>query len=258
MCSSDLAEKVHRIRRRREYLNDAKSAQPGGLDEAFARLAREGWTLSAVLGLLKKLTVYPVFTSHPTESTRRTILRKQARVAGLLLDRFDPTLVPSERRANWEQIRTELTSLWQTEDHPRERLTVADEREHVLYFLSEVLYAIVPAFYEELAASLARAFGEAVAPETLPKLVRFGSWVGGDMDGAPDINAKTIRDTLQRQHLVIVNAYYLEVQRLGERLSQSASRVRVSGPLQQRLQEYARIGIASADRKSTRLNSSHT
>ncbi len=243
----NLAEKVHRIRRRREYLNDSKAAQPGGLDEAFTRLVREGWTLAAVLGLLKKLVIYPVFTSHPTESTRRTILRKQARVAGLLLDRFDPTLVPSERRANWEQIRTELTSLWQTEDHPRERLTVADEREHVLYFLSEVLYAIIPAFYEELAASLTRAFGEVVAPETLPKLVRFGSWVGGDMDGAPDINAKTIRDTLQRQHLVIVNAYYLEVQRLGERLSQSASRVRISGPLQQRLQEYARIGLASVD-----------
>lgn len=243
----NLAEKVHRIRRRRQYLNDTKSAQPGGLDEAFGRLVRDGWTLSSVLSLLKKLNVYPVFTSHPTESTRRTILRKQARVAGLLLERFDPTLIPEERRANWEQIRTELTSLWQTEDHPRERLTVADEREHVLYFLSEVLYAIVPAFYEEIAAALTRAFGEPVAAESLPRLVRFGSWVGGDMDGAPDINAKTIRDTLQRQHLVIVNAYYLEVQRLGERLSQSASRVRISGPLQQRLEEYSRIRLASAD-----------
>jgi phosphoenolpyruvate carboxylase len=243
----NLAEKVHRIRRRREYLNDAKSAQPGGLDDAFARLVQDGWTLSAVMELLSRLSVYPVFTSHPTESTRRTLLRKQARVAGLLLERIDPTLVPVERKANWEQIRTELTSLWQTEDHPRERLTVADEREHVLYFLSEVLYPIVPAFYEELAASLSRAFGEIVSPEILPRIIRFGSWVGGDMDGAPDINAKTIRDTLQRQHLVIVNAYYLEVQRLGERLSQSASRVRISGPLQQRLEEYARIRLASAD-----------
>jgi phosphoenolpyruvate carboxylase len=243
----NLSEKVHRIRRRREYLNDVKAAQPGGLDEALSRLAREGWSLSSVLGLLKRLNVYPVFTSHPTESTRKTILRKQARVAGLLLERFDTTLVPGERRANWEQIRTELTSLWQTEDHPRERLTVADEREHVLYFLSEVLYAIVPGFYEDLASALTRAFGETVAPESLPRLVRFGSWVGGDMDGAPDINAKTIRDTLQRQHLVIINAYYLEVQRLGERLSQSASRVRISAALQQRLEEYTRIRLGAAD-----------
>ena len=243
----NLAEKVHRIRRRREYLNDSTAPQPGGLDEALARLVRDGWSLAAVLGLLKRINVYPVFTSHPTESTRRTILRKQARLAQLLLDRFDPTLVPSERRANWEQIRTELTTLWQTEDHPRERLTVSDEREHVLYFLSEVLYAIVPAFYEDLAASLSRAFQTDVTPESLPKLIRFGSWVGGDMDAAPDINGKTIRDTLQRQHLVIVNAYFQEVQRLGERLSQSASRVRVAGPLQQRLDEYARIGLTSAD-----------
>lgn len=243
----NLAEKVHRIRRRREYLNDATAAQPGVLDEAFSRLRRAGWTLPAVMELLKQLSVYPVFTSHPTESTRRTILRKQARVAQLLLDRLDPTLVPGEQRANWEQIRTELTSLWQTEDHPRERLTVADEREHVLYFLSEVLYAIVPAFYEDLAASLTRAFGVEVTPQSLPRLVRFGSWVGGDMDGAPDINAKTIRDSLQRQHLVIVNAYFLEVQRLGERLSQSASRVRISASLQHRIDEYTRIGLTSAD-----------
>jgi phosphoenolpyruvate carboxylase len=243
----NLAEKVHRIRRRREYLNDSSAAQPGGLDEALGKLVRDGCSLAVVLGLLKRLNVYPVFTSHPTESTRRTILRKQARLAQLLLDRFDPTLIPGERRANWEQIRTELTSLWQTEDHPRERLTVSDEREHVLYFLSEVLYAIVPAFYEDLAAALTRAFRTEVTPESLPRVIRFGSWVGGDLDAAPDSNGKTIRDTLQRQHLVIVNAYFLEVQRLGERLSQSASRVRVAGPLQQRIDEYARIGLTSAD-----------
>jgi phosphoenolpyruvate carboxylase len=243
----NLAEKVHRIRRRREYLRDASKAQPGGIDDVMAKLVREGWTLPEVMGLLKRLSVYPAFTSHPTESTRRTLLRKQARIAELLLQRFDPTLVPGERRANWEQIRTELTTLWQTEDHPRERLTVSDEREHVLYFLSEVLYAIVPAFYEDLAASMSRAFATDVTPESLPKLIRFGTWVGGDMDAAPDINAKTIRDTLHRQHLVIINAYFLEVQKLGERLSQSASRIRIAGPLQQRLDEYSRIGLNSAD-----------
>ena len=56
----NLAEKVHRIRRRRQYLNDTKSAQPGGLDEAFGRLVRDGWTLSSVLSLLKKLNTWPM------------------------------------------------------------------------------------------------------------------------------------------------------------------------------------------------------
>ncbi|MBS0393687.1 MAG: phosphoenolpyruvate carboxylase [Proteobacteria bacterium] len=237
----NLAEKVHRIRRRREYLNDSAQPQPGGLDDALARLAREGLTAADVRDLLGRLCVYPVFTAHPTESMRRTILRKQQQIAELLLDRLDPSMTPAERRATWEQIRTELTSGWQTEEHPRERLTVADEREHVLFFLSEILYRIVPGFYEEFATSIERAFGAPVAVRELPRVLRFGSWVGGDMDGAPDVHAKTIRETLQRQQLVIVNAYFLEVQRLGERLSQSASRVGVSRALQSRIDEYAAL-----------------
>ena len=105
----NLAEKVHRIRRRREYLNNSAQPQPGGLDDALSRLAREGCSLDEVRGWLSRLCIYPVFTAHPTESTRRTILRKQQRIAELLLDRLDPSITPGERRATWEQIRTELT-----------------------------------------------------------------------------------------------------------------------------------------------------
>ena len=237
----NLAENVHRIRRRREYLNDASQTQPGGLEEAIRRLARDGRSLEDVLLLLRRMCIYPVFTAHPTESTRRTILRKQARIADLLLDRLDRFSTPRERRATWEQVRTELTSGWQTEDHPRERLNVGDEREHVLFFLSEVLYRIVPGFYEELAAALSKVFESDVHPESLPRILRFGSWVGGDMDGASDINAKTIRESLHRHHLVVVNAYFLEVQRLGERLSQSASRVAVAPALAQRIADYEKL-----------------
>ncbi len=248
----NLAEKVHRIRRRREYLNDSEQPQPGGLDDALTRLAREGLSLADVRGLLSRLCVYPVFTAHPTESTRRTILRKQQQIAELLLDRIDPSITSSERRATWEQIRTELTSGWQTEEHPRERLTVADEREHVLFFLVEILYRILPGFYEELAASMEKAFGAPSAARELPRVLRFGSWVGGDMDGAPDVHAKTIRETLQRQQQVIVNAYFVELQRLGERLSQSASRVGVSTALQSRIDEYAAMMPAAQQQAPAR------
>ena len=243
----NLAEKVHRIRRRREYLNDSTQPQPGGLDEALSRLARDGCTLPDLQRLLARICIYPVFTAHPTESARRTILRKQQRVAGLLLDRLDPSMSAGERRTSWEQIRTELTSGWQTEDHPRDRLTVSDEREHVLFFLSEILYRILPAFYEELAMAVEKAFGTAQKPGDLPSVLCFGSWVGGDMDGAPDVHAKTIRETLQRQQQVVVNAYYLDVQRLGERLSQSASRVPVSKALQSRIDEYAKLVPAAQE-----------
>src|SRR5262249_49749064 len=155
----------------RQYLASSTQPQPGGLDDALGRLQRDGVSAADALGRLARLCVYPVFTAHPTESTRRTILRKQQRIAELLLERLDPSITPNERRVTWEQVRTELTSGWQTEEHPRERLTVADEREHVLFYLSEVLYRILPGFYEELAEAINRAFELTVTPESLPRML---------------------------------------------------------------------------------------
>src|SRR4029079_3825068 len=162
-------------------------------------LKLRGMDLPQVLELLKKIRIEPVFTAHPTESARRTMLRKNQRIASLLLDRLDPSLTPHELRLNWTRVRTEVTTAWQTEDHPRERLTVADEREHVVFYLAEILYRILPAFYDELAEALSKLYG--VQPETLelPDIVRFATWVGANMDGNPAVHAKPIRETLQRQ-----------------------------------------------------------
>ena len=151
----NLAEQLHRVRRRRAYfLDDGGKPQPGGIADAIGRLKAEGCSLEDLQGLMGSLRIEPVFMAHPSESTRRTILRKQLRLADLLFDRLDPTLAPHEQRMLIDQIRIELTTSWQTEDHPRQRLTVADECEHVLFYLVEVLYHIVPAFHEEIGEAL--------------------------------------------------------------------------------------------------------
>ncbi len=238
----NLAEKVHRIRRRRQYFLDASDRpQPRGVEDALATLKADGLSLEDVLQLIGRLRIEPVFAAHPTESMRRTILRSQQRVARLLLSRLDPTLTPHELRDLWGQIRQEITAGWQTEEHPREKLTVADEREHVLFYLSEVLYRVVPAFYEEIADALAKLYGVEADALELPPILRFGTWVGGDMDGHPDVHGKTIRETLARQQQVILNAYYEECASLARRLSQSASRIRVSSALSKRIEEYSTL-----------------
>ncbi len=235
----NLAEKVHRMRRRREYfLKDSGRPQPGGIEDALGALKAAGLTLHDVMDILPRLQIQPVFTAHPTEATRRTMLRKQQRVAQLLLDRLDPTLTPGESRAVWNRVRAEITAAWQTEDHPRERLTVADEREHVLFYLGEVLYWVVPDFYEEVAEALEKLYGADAEALVLPRIIGFGTWVGGDMDGNPDVNGKTIRETLDRQNRVILGAYIEECQTLAQELSQSASRVNISVPLAKRIDHY--------------------
>jgi phosphoenolpyruvate carboxylase len=235
------AEKVHRVRRRRQYLNDSSTAQPGGIADCIARLRREGVPLEQTLELIGSMSIEPVFTAHPTESTRRTILRKQQRIAQDLLDRLNPALTPTELETLWARVRLEITSIWQTEEHPREGLTVADEREHVLFYLIEILYRVVPLFYEEIAAALARVYAVPVDSLDVPSILRFGSWVGGDMDGNADVHGKTIRETLQRHRQLIVSTYFKECRQLAETLSQSANRVGISAALAKRIETYGTL-----------------
>jgi phosphoenolpyruvate carboxylase len=239
------AEKVHRVRRRRQYLNDSSTAQPGGIADCIARLKREGVSLEQTLELIGSMSIEPVFTAHPTESTRRTILRKQQRIAQDLLDRLNPALAPAELETLWARVRLEVTTIWQTEDHPREKLTVADEREHVLFYLVDILYRVVPLFYEEIEAALARAFEVPADSIEVPGILRFGSWVGGDMDGNTDVHGKTIRETLQRHRQLIISTYFSECKQLAEALSQSAHRVGVSAALAKRIESYTALLPAS-------------
>ena len=236
------AERVHRIRRRRDYFRtEADRPQPGGVVDALAELKSQGLTLADIRALLAELSIEPVLVAHPTESARRTSLRRQQRIADLLLERSNPLLAPYEDQRLLERIRNEITTEWQTAEHPRERLTIADEREHAVFYLSEVLYSIVPAFYEEIGAALTHLYGADAATLELPVLVRFGTWVGGDMDGSPEVHAKSIRETLARHQQVIINAYYGECQRLAEVLSQSASRISVAPELARRIEDYRAV-----------------
>jgi phosphoenolpyruvate carboxylase len=233
----NMAEKVHRIRRRRQYLNEGKT-QPSGIIEAVTRLHAQGLGLDEIRRLMIEIWIEPVFTAHPTESTRRTILRKQQKIAQLLLGRLGLSRTAAETRQIWDRIRGEITGGWQTAENSRERLSVADEREHVLFFIGEILFQILPIFYEEIEAALEQVYGEEARALDLPEILRFGSWVGGDMDGNPDVNAKTIRETCARHQQIIVNRYFLECQGLAETLSQSAARVGISASLQARIEQY--------------------
>jgi phosphoenolpyruvate carboxylase len=248
----NVAEKVHRIRRRREYFQqEGDRPQPGGVEDALSQLKAADLSLEQVLALLAQLSIEPVLLAHPMESTRRTTLRRQQRTASLLLERSNATLAPHERRTLLERIRTEVSTDWQSEEHPRERLTVADEREHAIFYLAEILYRIVPAFYQEIAAALGKLYG--ASPETieLPVIVRFGTWVGGDMESSSDVHAKSIRETLARsQHTILAN-YHADCQQLAQVLSQSERRVGISAAVTRRIEEYRTLvpgapGIAPA------------
>ena len=232
------AEKVHRIRRRREYLQEVGQYQPGGLEEMLVRLKASGLDLNDIQALLDNILVEPVFTAHPTEPTRRTILRKEQHIVRRLIDMLNPTMTVQEKVACLENIKLDVTTGWQTAEHPTEQMTVADELEHVLFFVTDVLYRAMPPFYEDIENAAIRVYGVEAGKLNVPRIVRFASWVGGDMDGNPNVNAKTIRSTMARQRSLILDLYHRECAGLAGKLSQSYSRIVIDPGISEKIDEY--------------------
>jgi phosphoenolpyruvate carboxylase len=235
------AEKVHRIRRRREYLRDVNQYQPGGFEDTLVKLKASGMELDDLQDLINSLRIEPVFTAHPTEPTRRTILRKEQQIVRRLVELLNPTMTAQEQHVALENIRLLITTGWQTDEHPSEQMTVADELEHILFFMTDVLYRSVPPYYEDVEHALVRIYGEEARKLDIPVIVHFASWVGGDMDGNPNVNAKTIRATLARQRALILDLYYNECSTLSAKLSQATARIDFSERMLARIDEYRGI-----------------
>ena len=235
----NLAERINRIRRGRDHLRAGRAPQEGTLDDTIRRLATAGLGPPEVRDLLQRLLFEPVFTAHPTEATRRTLLEKEQAIGRLLVRRLDPSFTPAEERAALGRIREQITIGWQTEATPAQRPTVLDELEHVLFFLTDVVYRVVPPFYEALEDALAAVFGPAAAGIPVPPVLRFASWVGGDMDGNPNVTADTVRAALARHRGLVLERYHRETLELSRRLSQSSSRVAVDDAVLRRTEEYA-------------------
>ena len=232
------AEKVHRIRRRREYLREVGHYQPGGFEDTLVKLKASGMTVDELQELINTLRIEPVFTAHPTEPTRRTILRKEQNIVRYLVALLDPTMTAQETHACLANIRLLITTGWQTDEHPSEQMTVADELEHILFFMTDVLYRATPPFYEDIKMALSRIYGKDGEKITVPSILRYASWVGGDMDGNPNVNAKTIRATLARQRSLILDLYFNECAAISAKLSQTTERVGFSEQIIAKIDEY--------------------
>jgi phosphoenolpyruvate carboxylase len=237
---TNLAETNHRKRRRRAAQTSPDLlAQPGSFLGTLRRMRDTGITRQQALDLLAQIEVILVFTAHPTEVARRTVLFKRQRIATELeqLDRLPLTKRESEK---YEQaIMAEITGLWQTDEVRRRRPSVRDEIRMGLDYYTSVLFETLPALYDELADDFREAYGAELAANALPRVLRFGSWIGGDRDGNPSVTPECTRDALQIARETILHYYIDRVNDLIWQLSPSAYQVSVSTQLEAALSAYA-------------------
>lgn len=215
------AEQVHRVRRSRSYRSmENAEPQPASARWSMRELKRQGHDASDVERAVLALDVRPVLTAHPTESTRRTLLGLQGRVADALLAREQ---VPSEqRRAIEESLDGEIELLWLTAEVRHDRPSVRDEVSTVLWYLETRLLDASAAARDALVRAYEEEFGN--SSEALQQVVplTLGNWVGGDRDGNPFVTPEVTIATARRASYAILGRYHTALVELIERLSLSA------------------------------------
>jgi phosphoenolpyruvate carboxylase len=210
---ANIAEQHHRVRRRRQYVDEERAPRES-LADAFERIGgRRPEHISLEL----------VLTAHPTEATRRTILVAHVRIHDLIERLDDPTLTTPEQTSVEEALAEQITILWQTDEVRHGRPRVVDEIRHGLWFFE---HSLIDAG-ERLLAEYRKYVPDAPPPFS------FGSWIGGDMDGNPHAGPHTILEALTRARELALERYRSDVRELAVTLSMHRSLVPISAELEE-------------------------
>jgi len=238
---TNLAETNHRKRRRRAgKLDSAYQPLPGSFRGTLLRMKQSGIAAEDAIAALERVVITPVFTAHPTEVARQTVLLKRRRIAQQLerLDRLP--LTDEEAKHCEDNIRAEVTSIWQTDEVRLAKPTVNDEIRMGLRYFRLSLFDSLAKIYSEIAGAVQDVYGVEIEESALPNVLQFGSWIGGDRDGNPNVTSDCIRDALQMARELIIREYLYDVELLSDRLSSSRRQTDVSKDLLSRLSEYER------------------
>jgi phosphoenolpyruvate carboxylase len=215
----NLAEERYRAR----ALREADYGASGPAEALAAALA----TVRTELGdagleeLLATLRVHPVFTAHPTEARRRAVTSVLQRVGQQLELLADPRVVATAQPETRRRLLEEVDALWRTAQLRSQELQPLDEVRTLMGVFDTTLFRLVPAVYRELAAALNDSGGGARLPSA-PAFLRFGSWVGGDRDGNPQITAHVTRETMLIQSEHILRGLEAAATRIGTGLTADA------------------------------------
>ena len=244
----NLAETNHRKRRRRASQLDADAApQRGSLRGTLRRMKAAGFDRAGALSELANICIMPVFTAHPTEVARRSVMFKRRRISDLL-EQLDAIPLSKSQLNDLERaMAAEITALWQTDDVRNARPTVKDEIRLALDYYEASLFDTVPVLYAEIASALDAEFpmeisaadGDGRTPlSTLPLVVRFGSWIGGDRDGNPFVTAATTAESLLMSRTLLFEHYLSQLSSIFDQLGSSTNQAEISTELRLLLEGY--------------------
>ncbi len=229
----NLAEDKHRIRRKRAYESERRS-QPGSLEDIIQRLKKSHLSAGKIRRTLADFSIELVMTAHPTEAQRRAILERLFILQRLLFEREYRVMTPREKKELEKRAEEQITLLWQTDELRRRKQTVQDEVNNGLFYMSEVIFDVLPSVLERFRELLEKNFGRSFP---FPAFLHFGSWIGGDLDGNPFVTPEVTRETLRRQKETVLRKYINAVGELAGQYSQSMDLVGAEKALLQSMEK---------------------
>ncbi|MBT2224553.1 phosphoenolpyruvate carboxylase [Nonomuraea sp. NEAU-A123] len=208
---ANLAEEHYRIRILRE--RDAEGrVERESLAQAVQELGDE-----RVTELVKGLELHPVLTAHPTEARRRAVVTAIQRVSGQLTEYNAAGRGASERAESRRRMLEEIDLLWRTAQLRSTKLDPLDEVRTAMAAFDETLFRMVPQVYRSLDAALGD--GTGTRPPLARPFIRYGSWIGGDRDGNPNVTAKVTREAVQIQSDHVLTALETACTRIARTLT---------------------------------------
>ena len=229
---ANVAEQSHRVHEESARRRDRR----GLLQATVERVTAAGVDPSLIERVAERLELRPVFTAHPTEAARRSILTKTARVAEILDERNDArtdtaTLARGERR-----LAEIIDLMWQTDELRRARPTPVDEARSAIFYFDEIFRSVSADLFDELDHQLA---GLGIELDDHARPLHFGTWVGGDRDGNPNVTPEVTFAVLEAQHDHALRELIAAVEALATELSSSERIVEVSEELARSLADDA-------------------
>jgi phosphoenolpyruvate carboxylase len=220
----NLAEETHRVRllrqrRRSQYATPQSPPMRESIGAALRELKSRGVSSETVQQLLGKLSIELVFTAHPTEAKRRTMLNKLQRLAERLHNPESHIEDEITGIVNPRALEREITSLWLTDRSRSARPEVTDEVRTGLWYFDTTLWQTLPLLQDELERALAETYPTLKAPT---RWITFGSWMGGDRDGNPNVTPSVTAETLMLHRRLALDKLQLSLRELSKLLSVSS------------------------------------
>ncbi len=235
----NLAEENFRVdllrrRRAQDFAGTASAPRRESIEAAVCELKARGVDAARMQAIVDRLAIELVFTAHPTESKRRTLLTKLQRLGQVLRVRAQPGLTADTELLEPDCVEREIASLWLTDRSRAARPEVTDEAKTGLWYFDTTLYDTLPRLQADLERALARHFPGVKAPR---RWLSFGSWIGGDRDGNPNVTGPVTAEVLLLHRRLAIEKLRLAARGLARTLTVSDRRDSVVPALRQELSQ---------------------